>query len=794
MVSTLLIYLYVSHEFSYDKFHEHADRIYRVNQTFIWGEGDNNQFGSTGPGVALALKEELPEVELVSSIHTPGHILISYTNERGDILSFEEERVLAVDSNFFKMFTFPLIHGQPASVVRQANTMVMTEQTARRYFGDSNPVGKLVRVTIGKEEQTYEVTGVTENTPQNSYIEYDALLSMTSFPQVKRMYWSWVWTQLETYVRLAENNNLRTTEEKLRDIPRKHAEVTMQRVMNTSYDEYIKSGKKWELFLQPLTSIHLPDNVVYNRLQDPGNIVIVYSLVGAAIFIVLLSCINFINLSTAQFTRKIKEASIRKILGIGRLELIMHYFLEALTFCLLAFLLAVAATQLVLPAFSTMSGIDFHLNWLEKLLLIPSIVGFLLLISLIAGIYPALFLSAFRPAEALKGKVRSSREGRPLRNGLVIFQFSISFILIICTMIVFEQLNYIAEKDLGFNKENLLVINRVESLRNGESLANEAATMPGVTGASWCSSLPPTIWGGDKFTAEGTNNKTFSLNYTTADESYIPTLGIQLKIGRNFSKDNPADMKGVILNEKTVERLGWKLDESSLGKKIELPGSDLHFEVIGIMADFNYWSLVTPIEPMAVFHMRSEQVNGVGDRQFIAVRIRAQDSNAWKITLASLETLWKKHAPGIAFQYAFVDQAFAETFRTQEQFSIALTVMAGLAILIAGLGLLAMIVYTLEHRTKEIGIRKVSGASVWNILTMISASYTRLIVIAFFIGAPAAWWMMQQWLQGFAHRVTPSIWLMAVVGIATLLGAMAITGYHSVKAALTNPVDVLKDE
>ncbi len=794
MVSTLLIYIYVSHEFSYDRFHHNADRIYRVNQTFIWGEGDNHQFASTGPGVATALREELPEVELMTSLHTPGSLILSYTGDNKEVRSFEEEKVLAADSNFFQMFNFPMIYGEPGSALRQANTLVMTESTAKRYFGAINPVGKLLRSGQGSDQQTFEVTAVVKDPPGNTYINFNVLVSMTSYPRVERFYWSWVWTQLETYVRFRPGTDMNLTLEKLKTIPRKHAEVTLKEVMKTTYDEYIKSGKKWDLFLQPLTSIHLPSEIVYNRLSDPGNIKIIYSLIGAGFFIVLLSCINFMNLSTAQFTRRIKEASIRKILGLGRRELSIGYFLEAAAFCVLALVIAIAVCQLVLPGFSTITGKVLTLSLTANPMLIPSVAGLLLTMIILSGIYPAIFLSAFQPAEAIKGKVKTGHDGKTFRNGLVIFQFSISIILIICTGVVFEQLNYVSEKDLGFDKENLLVIKRIESLKDGETLTNAAKSIPGVVSSTRCTSLPPTVWGGDKFSAEGMSNTTLSLNYTTGDEQYIPTLNIKLKLGRNFSKDNPGDVNRVIVNEATLSNIGWPLDETSIGKKLSIPGSDIRFEIVGVVADFHYWSLESAIQPMAIFHIRNQEVVGAGEKEFIALRIAAQDSKAWKTTLTSLEQLWKVHAGDAPFQYSFVDDAFAETFHTQQQFGNALSVLAVLALVIAGLGLLAMIVYTLEQRTKEIGIRKVSGASVWNILTLIASGYTRLVIAAFLIGAPVAWWIMNQWLEDFTYRIQPSPWLFAAVGIGTLITAVAITSYHSVKAALTNPVDVLKDE
>jgi putative ABC transport system permease protein len=792
--SALLIYLYVRQELSYDRFHLQADRIYRVNQTFIWGERDDHQFGSTGPGVATALREELPEAELITSIHTPGNSFISYTNPSGEIITFEEDKVLAADTNFFNMFTFPLVKGNAASALKQANTLVMTESTAKKYFKNEDPIGKLVRLGKAETQQTFEVTGIVQDTPENSYIEFNVLLSMNSYPVVEKLHWSWIWTQLETFVRLKENTNLENTRTKLAKIPSKYAEETLQRVMNVSYEDYIKSGKKWDLFLQPLLDIHLPDQMVYNRLNESGNKKIVYSLIGVAGFILLLSCVNFMNLSTAQFTRRVREASIRKILGLGKKELGLNYFLEALAFCVMALLLSITIAQLLLPGFNLITGKSLHLNLLGDTGLAISLVMLIFAMAIVASSYPIFFLTSFHPIEGVKGKLKAGSMGKTFRSGLVIFQFSVSIILITCTAIVYQQLNYVSEKDLGFNKENLLALNHVEHVKDAEGLASAVSNVSGVISATWCSSLPPKVYGGDKFSAEGMNNQTFALNYSSADEQFVPTLDIKLKYGRNFSKDMPGDEERVILNEAAIKRIGWTADESAIGKKIESPGGEVKIEVIGIVGDFNYWSLENSIEPMAIFHIKSKNLFGVGDKRYLALRIEGQTSQAWENTIAEVTILWKIHAGDSPLQYEFVDQAFADTFKTQQQFGKTLTVMATLAILIAALGLLGMIIYSLEQRTKEIGIRKVSGASVLDILTLISKGYTQLILVAFFIGAPLSYWIMQNWLIDFSYRITPSLWIYGLVGLGTLLVAILIAGYHSMKAALTNPVDVLKDE
>ncbi|HEY0655652.1 MAG TPA: ABC transporter permease [Chryseosolibacter sp.] len=793
--STILIHLYVQHELSFDSFHPNTDRLYRVNQTFIWSESRDQQFSRTGPGVATALHEELAEVEMITSLHTPGTFIVSYVTPLGEVITHEENEILAADTNFFRIFNFPIIAGNADAAFRQANNVVMTKSTAEKYFGSADPIGKQIRLgsLTGGEEKTYEVTAVVEDTPDNSTIQFDLLLSMKGYP-IERLSWSWVWTQLETFVLLDKNANIENVRQKLSKIPEKRAQETLRRVMNTSWEEYKASGKEWELFLQPIKTLHLPEFPVIGSFPDTGNIKIIYAFIGAAIFVILLSCINFMNLSTAQFTRRLKEVSVRKILGQGKKQLGASYFIEALIFCAIALVGALALSQLLLPVFNLATGKNLQFNISENTLLLPALLVLAFLMAVFSSSYPAIFLNKFNPVEAIKGKLKVGRQGAAFRNGLVVFQFSVSIVLMISTAIVYDQLNYVSEKDLGFDKENLVVIKHAEALKDQESLKQAALNLPGAMDASLCSSAPPTVFGGDSFSAEGLNGQNLQLNFTSGDERFIPTLGVKMKFGRNFSIHNPSDVHAVVINESTVRKIGWTLDESVIGKKILYPNSDdASFEVIGVVEDFNYWSLATAIEPMAIFHVNNPNTNG-GARRYVVVRVKPQSSKDWQRTLAAMDDLWKRHAGDIPFDYQFIDEQFAETFKTQQQFGSILTGMALLAIIIASLGLLGMIVYALEQRTKEIGIRKVSGASVWNILVMISQGYTKLIIIAFVLGAPLAYWLMSLWLEDFAFRVQPSPVIFIVTGVSTLVVAILITGYHSLKAARMNPVDILKDE
>jgi len=446
--------------------------------------------------------------------------------------------------------------------------------------------------------------------------------------------------------------------------------------------------------------------------------------------------------------------------------------------------------QAALPWFNLVTGKTLEMNLVRDSGLLLLLVLLLLVMSTLSGSFPALFLSAFHPSEALKGKLKAGGDGKAFRNGLVVVQYTVCIVLIISTTIVFQQLNFFSKKDLGFDNENLLVIDHVERVGNGAALTSVFSNVPAVQNASFCAALPM-FMGNDVFQHGLEGNTDFKLHFAAADRNYLATLKAQLVIGRNFSLNDNTDKDGAIINETAARNLGWKLDESIIGKMIYYPNESTQFQVIGVVRDYHFSSLESQIEPMAIFHMESKVYN---QRKFALIRIAPQDGKQWESTLAALKTAWKQHAGDLPFKYSFVDQTYAARLQTQEQFGKALQVLAGLALLIACLGLLGMVIYTLEHRTKEIGIRKISGAGVWNILILVSQGYARLIVIAFAVGAPLSYWLTQRWLEDFANRIAPSAWVFILTGLGTLLFSFLITGYHSTKAAMANPVDALRNE
>lgn len=790
IVSSLLIYLYVRNEFSYDRFHSKASNIYRVNQTFIWGENDDRQFASLGPGVAYSIAADIPEVKAVVRVHPAGSTLVSYTTNKAEAQRFDQQNILAVDSNFLQVFTFPLVTGDDKTALKKANSVILTESTAKKYFGGDNGVGKLLVFGEGDKAITFEVTGIAADVPKNSYIDFEMLISMNSIPRVMNANDEWLWTMFETFIVADERVTPEVLASKLALLPEKYAGPTLEQGLGQTFEQYKKSGKKWELFLQPLTDIRLHSANIYNRLNTTGDIKVVYALITIEVFIIILSCINFMNLSTAQYTRRIKESSIRKILGSQKHQLAFHFFAEAFMFCALAAVIGLGITQIAIPYFNAIAGTDLYqgMTGASEVLLIVG--GLILLMSLLSGSYPAIFLSRFSPAQAMKGKMANGSQGKLLRNGLVTFQFFISMVLMVCTIVAFQQVNFLGSKDIGFNRENLMVLNRADWINDKDTFLHTLRSIEGVDEASWCSSVPPDLYDGDQFKTQGADKLT-PLNYIKADENFSVALGLEFKIGRNFSADVPADRQRVILNETAVRTFGWNVDESVLGKLIEKPGEGT-YEVVGVVRDFNYWALQAAIQPMALFHDKSNIFSA--GKKFIALRILPGNTESLSRIITGVQTSWKQFAGDHPFYYSFVDDSFDRTIQSDKQFSRSLAVFAGLAVLIASFGLLGMIIFTLEQRTKEIGIRKVVGASVLNIWVLVVKDFALLIAIAIIASIPPSLWMLNRWLQDFNYRIelSPSVYLFAGGGMVLL--ALLITSYHVITAALVNPVNVLKDE
>ena len=786
----ITIALYTSYELQYDKFHTKADRIYRINQTFIWGD-DDALFGSTGPAVVHALREEVPEFESLTRVHPTGPQVISRTVGSQPIM-FEEEHVLAVDENFLEIFTFPLLQGDQATALSLPNSIILTKETAKKYFKDQEALGEYLEIGEGADKKSYKVTGITADIPPTSHIEFDFLISMTSLPNVADRRDSWMWTTFVTFGLLREDANPSLVADKVAAVPGKYLEAFLQKYRGISYQEFIASGEEWDLYIQPLLDIHLRSTNVYSRLNQVGNIQNIYVLWGIGSLILILSLINFINLSTAKSASRAKEVGIRKVIGSGRSNLIYQFLTESLIYVVASVLIGFFLTELILPFFNGIVDTELTTSTMLSPIALLTIVFSTLLVGILGGLYPAFYLSSFQPAKVLKGKLSLGLKDGKIRNILVTAQFAISITMIACTLIVKDQVSYWMNYDLGFDKENKIIVehvNRLGSESQMETYRNELLSNPKVKYVSIVSDTPPMIFDFDNFKRRGDKDYNLSVNYLTADESFIPSFDIQLIEGRGLEKSF-FDSTNIVVNEYFVKAFGFESNLDAIGEDIQYHSVD--FKIVGVMNDFNT-SLSQTKYPVAILDhsapiFRNPQTKLVIDLNESATSDEIQD------ILSSAENKWQTITAKSPFSYTFADQEYAEIFTQTINFGKLLTAFSILAVIIACLGLFGLVAYVIEKRTKEIGVRKVLGATVANIWMMLSSDFGRLLLVGFIIAAPLSWYMMSQWIQNYELRTDISLFTIFMAGLLMVLIAVLSTSIQTIKASRLNPVDQLKEE
>jgi putative ABC transport system permease protein len=780
--TSLVLFLYVSHQLSYDSFHPNVDRLYRINQTNIWNPA-GGKFSSTGVAVAFALMEEFPEIEEALRVNTPGGNIVRYTKANGEVVAFNEEKILAADSNFFSFFGFELIEGDLKTALQGINKVVLSDVAATRLFGNEPALGKMIM--IGDTRTTVEVTGVTAKQPSNSHFTFDYLLSMHSNPMMKEYEWSWIFTQVVTYVKLKPEANLAAMESKLMDMANRYAPATFKK-LNMDYDEFIKERGAWQLFIQPVADIHLYSADMGNRLGASGNIqnVYIFSLVG--VFILLIAVVNFINLSTARGIKRAKEVGVKKTLGCNRRSLVGQFQIEHITITVMSMLLGLGIMELLRMVIQPLTGLEIPLvitgdyTLVIIVVLTPVVVGFL------AGLYPAFYLTSFRPAQVLKGKLTSGTATSTLRNALVVFQFTISIALISATLIVFQQLDFFQSQNLGFDKENILIVNNVEKLGGKiESFRNEIAEIPGVKNAS----VSANISGGfeDMFMREGDNMK-LPIAVCKIDEHFFATTKLTLGAGRAFEINRPSDKDAIIVNETTARLFGWSAEEA-IGKRILYLGDDVGAqEIIGVVKDFHFHSLRQNISPLMFCNIKSNYP--IPSR---LVLVKFQTNDVPKL-INEIERRWNERAEETPFAFSFYDHDLKMQYQSEQRLGALFSIFTGLSISIAIIGLVGLVSYSAEQRKKEIGVRKVFGASLTSIYMMMNGQYIKLILIALLVATPATWWLMKKWLEGFAYQIEITPWTFVLAGIAELILALVCVSYLALRAASLNPSVVLKEE
>ena len=783
LASTILIFLWAHDELNYDSYHKNADKIYRINWDFNWN-GNEGIGSGTPPPLAEAISREIPEVEEATRVRAVSKMVVRYGEH-----AFNEDKIFGADPNLFDFFTFEIISGNAETALSKPNSVVLTESIAQKYFGDEPALGKII--TIGEEktdfrkkyDNVFEVTGVIKNPPRNSHFQFEMLTSMASHPTVLFFDWSWIWMQVVTYAKLEPGATPQVVESKIPALVEKYAPAAFERV-GFSYDELISSGGRWDFVLQPMTDIYLGD--VSNRLGTKGNRVYVYLFLMIAAFVLFLACINFMNLTTARSSQRAKEIGIRKTLGSAKRLLVGQFLLESMVYSFLALPLSLFMVEVFIRPFSQLSGKILTFNLFDPWWLSVALTGLTLFVGLLAGSYPGFYLSSFRPVEVLKGKMRAGHKGTRLRNGLVVFQFAITIGLIVSTLLVRQQMDFLQNADLGFSKEGVVIIFNENNLlgSQAEAFKEKLKSHVGIVSASISTGVPPYSWFDDYYKIEGRGDEQFTLASYLTDEDFCTTLDIQIVEGRGFSRDFSREAESVVLNEAAVRYLGW---DDPIGKRINYSGAN--YTVIGVMKDFNLMALYSPIRPFALFHHSSKAYSI--ENSYVVVRIQG---NGVAEKLQLLETEWQKFAPNTPFVYEFLDQSFQSQYVAEQRLGRVFMVFSLLTVFIACIGLLGLAAFSAEQRTKEIGVRKVLGASVSELVLLLSKEFTKWVILANVIAWPIAYFAMNQWLQDFAYRINITWSTFVISGVVALAIALITVSAHAIRAAMANPVQSLRYE
>lgn len=778
LITSLLIILYILDEFSYDRFHEDAGLIYRVN---LYGRMSGQEFNScySSAPVAAGFQEEIPEVEDGCRIAPWENISIIQNENR-----YTEKTVLLADSNFFDFFSFNLIQGDPQSVLSRPYSLVLTETAANKIFGylgpgDRRAIGQILEFGVDKWACT--VTGIVEDPPPNSHFHFGMILSMESWDYSRNPLW--VSNSLLTYIKLNENADWKEVEAKIPALVKQHIGPQAEQFLGITWDEFREQGNAYGFYLQPLLDIHFAPEVDLH-LEPGGNKSTIHLLIAIAAFLVVIACINFMNLSTARYSGRAKEVGVRKSLGATVRSLRIQFLIESVLYTLFSLLLAQLVLMLILPWFNELSGKVMHIESLFDPIILIGILLLVILTGILAGSYPAFYLTSFRPVEVLRGRIKAGMKSKGIRSILVVFQFTLSIGLIICTLLIYKQLQYLQEKDLGFNKTNVMVIRNIESLGSSKiAFKEELLKLPEVMNASICNQVPPEVTFSDLFRPRGEETQERGSNYCIVDEDLEETLQLSIVGGRFFSKEFPSDSSAVVINEAASRLFGW---EDPVGQKLQTfwkeNDSDVR-EVIGVVHDYNYQSLEEGITSLIIFP-GTEGNN-------LLVRISPENVNR---TIHLIRSKWESIAHGSSFDYSFIADDFNAKFRKEEKLGFLVLLFTCLAIVIGAMGLFGLATFTSEQRFREIGIRKALGASSDEIVKLISLEYIKLILISFVVAIPLSLAIISWWLRNFAYKTNPGIISFLAGGMIALIVALLSVSYQSLRAALRNPVDSLRYE
>jgi putative ABC transport system permease protein len=784
----MIIMLYILDELSYDRYNTKADRIYRVQSDIKFGGNDTHLAVSPDP-VGPTLKNDYPQVEQFVRLHERGTWLVKRT---GESINLREDHIIFADSTLFDVFTLPLIAGNARRALAEPNTAVISESAARRHFGSQNPMGQTL---VFDNKTTYTVSGVMRDMPTNAHFHTDFFLTMLNDDYE---WGSWLSNNHYTYLLMKPGIDGKAFAKNFDTVIEKYVGPQVLQFTGSSMGDFKKAGNTLSYWLIPITDIHLHSRQQI-ELEPNGDIQYVYIFSAVALFILLIACINFMNLATARSSNRAKEVGVRKVLGSERQQLIGQFMTESILTTSLAMMLGLLIVAVALPGFNIIAAKSLSLRPFFSPALLPMLLIVPLVVGLLAGSYPAFFLSSFQPIAVLKGgtafrgaasrKLTMSFRSVGLRSGLVVFQFMMSIVLIVGTIIIYRQITYIQTKNVGFDRNQVLIVNDVYAIgKQAETFRQEVLRLPGVVSGSISGYLPiPSSRSDNAFFPEGKAdiNKGINMQNWGVDYDYLKTLGIQLVQGRNFSTSFGADSTGVILNQAAVRVLGykdpigrqvWRYDDNQ-GKIRKM------FTIIGVIKDFHFESLRRNIGALSLTLSANSG----------AASFRLSGTNV-PVLLKQIEAKWKQIAPGQPFSYRFMDDSFEDMYRAEQRIGTIALTFAALAILIACLGLFGLAAFMAEQRTKEIGVRKVLGASITSIIGLLSKDFLRLVLIAIVIASPLAWYAMSQWLKDFAYKIDIEWWMFAGAGLLAIVIALLTVSFQSVKAALMNPVKSLRSE
>lgn len=773
MACCLFIFIYVQDELSFDKFHKDYQNIYRVG---LHGKIAGQEIYTSNSCIPLgpSMTTEIPGVEEMLRV-------IQATSGTGLPVRYEEqvfmeEKVLYADSNFFSFFTFELLQGDARTVLREPNSIVLTETTAKKYFPATDAIGKTL--LAGNDKLPLKVTGIAKQSPGNSHLRFNAVISYQTVE--KSFYQGWTGNSMQTYFKKTAATSLAQINSKLEDLVEKYVGKELEEGLGIKFDEFRKQGGIYSYIAYALEDTHLR-SVFQDDLEPSGNITYVYIFSGIGVFILILACINFMNLSTARSAGRAKEVGLRKSLGSQRAQMIGQFLAESFVYGIIALIISIGVSFLLLPQFNLLAGKQLTL----QALLSPGfiLVAFLLVlcVGILAGSYPAFYLTSFNPAEVLKGKVRAGLKSKGVRSSLVVVQFAVSTFLILATVVVFKQLNFMQNKNLGLDKQNVIIVNNTSRLGDNRKAFKELVeSQSGVTVSSYTNNIFPGINNTTVIREKGKEiDHLVGLYY--ADWDHLAVMKFEMKEGRFFSRDIGSDTIAAVINEAAVREYGF---ENPLGEELTDFNSEKpqNVRIVGVVKDFNFESLRSTVRPVVI--RLTDQ-----SRQFM-IRYEGDPSNV----VAAIESHWKELAPGEPFEYNFLDQNFDSMFRAELQLRNIFITFSSLAIVIACLGLFALAAFTTEQRTKEIGVRKALGASVFGLTLLLSKEFTRLVLLAIVPALVGGWFVSRWWLSEFTYKVEIGIWIFLGCGLAAIAIAWLTVAYQSIKAAQSNPINSLRYE